>query len=721
MDESLQQRLLKDLVVESTEALDQFDRDLLSMEGGTSDGETLNRVFRAIHSLKGTSGCLGLKKIERLSHAGEDLLSAVREGRLAPDEAVIAALFAFGDALRSMIASLESSGEEGGEAHEALLSTLHSLQLKALDCGVRTEAPRAGLFADEEPALQREQPAPHQESDHAPGAASVRAAPLAADSAIRVNVGQLDGLMDLVGELVLARNQILQHSGSSRETAFVSSTQRLNIITTRLQESVMKTRLQPIENIWAKYPRIVRDMAHQLDKEVSLDLEGKETELDRKILDAIKDPLIHLLRNAIDHGIETPERRERAGKPREGRVRLRAFHEGGQVIIELRDDGAGIDRQRVIEEAAARGLIRATDAERLDDSEVFALLFLPGFSTAKAVTNVSGRGVGLDVVKQNIEGIGGAVTVESEPGVSTTVRLKIPLTLAIIPALIIRCGGLRFAIPQASLIELVRIDADQKPGIEYVNEAAVYRLRGNLLPLVSLRKELRLEQAPKQDATCIFLLVLQAEGRQFGLVVDSILDTEEIVVKPLGRELKSLSIYAGATIMGDGSVALILDVMGLARRANLLRENRSAAGKERASAGSNAHGYLLVRLGDAAQAAIDLVSVARLEEFPPSAIERSAGGSVVQYRGEIMPLVFVAQTLGEKAEALRDESMKVVVYSLNSRNYGLVVERIEDIVESEARIESSSRPGLQGCGILANRVTDFLDVAALVRLSGVAL
>src|ERR1700691_3382471 len=397
----------------------------------------------------------------------------------------------------------------------------------------------------------------------------------AAPETIRVGVTLLDKLMTLVGELVLARNQLLQISNTVEDTGLQAVSQRMNLIATELQEEVMKTRMQPIGNIWAQFPRTVRDVALGCGKEVEIEMEGKETELDKTIIEAIKDPLTHLVRNSVDHGIELPEVRVKAGKDRAGRLILRAFHEGGQVNIEITDDGAGLNVERIRKKAVERAVITAEQAARMSEREIFNLIFLPGFSTAEKVTNVSGRGVGMDVVKTNVEKIGGTVDVQSSLGRGTTVRVKIPLTLAIIPALVVTCGGDRYAIPQVSLLELVRLKADHvSKGIELVHGAPVYRLRGRLLPLVYLSRELKLtapRSATKSDGA-INIVVVQADERRFGLVVDQINDTEEIVVKPRRKQLKTVKTFAGSSIMGDGKVALILDVLGLAQRASVVTE-----------------------------------------------------------------------------------------------------------------------------------------------------
>jgi two-component system chemotaxis sensor kinase CheA len=547
------------------------------------------------------------------------------------------------------------------------------------------------------------------------------------DTAIRVDVGQLDKLMNLVGELVLARNQIVQFTGQSQEPTLINAAQRINTITTELQENVMKTRMQPIGNVWARFPRIVHDMAQDLGKRVELVLEGKETDLDRTIIEAIKDPLTHLIRNAVDHGIETPEERRAAGKPEQGTLTLRAFHEGGQVNIEILDNGRGINLAKVKEKAVQRSLMTPDQAAVMSEREVFNLIFLPGFSTADKVTNVSGRGVGMDVVKTNIEKIGGSVDVLSEAGQGTTLKIKIPLTLAIIPALIVTSGAERFAIPQVSLLELVRLEAEQaRKGIEMLYGAPIYRLRGQLLPLAYLNRELKLE-APASDVAgssagdaVVNIVVLQADGRQFGMVVDEINDTEEIVVKPLGKQLKGITCFAGATIMGDGRVALILDVMGLAQHANVIAEvrDRAVAGKmKNAEKADERQTLLLFNAGQNTRMAIPLSMVARLEEFARAQVEHSGGQEVVQYRGQILPLIQVANYLPNAAAApVQTDPVQVVVYSESGRSVGLVVGKINDIVHEAITVKrNSSRDGILGSAVVQDKVTDLLDVIGIIR------
>ena len=733
-NEALQQQLINDLIVESAEGLDRFDAEMLRLENGTGKKDSLNVVFRAIHTIKGTAGCIGLGKIESVAHVGENLLSLLREGKLKILPAMISTLLEYSDALKAMLRSLESSGNEGGADFSVLLKKLSQFAAGETPAeepklAAETKAPAVenasaakaawGMFADE-PEAAPVAAAAIVPAENLP--APTKAAAPVAETAIRVDVSQLDRLMNLVGELVLARNQILQFTAGSTAPTLQNASQRLNRITTELQASVMKTRMQPIENIWAKFPRIVRDVSRDLGKQVKLVMEGNETELDRTIIEAIKDPLTHILRNSIDHGFEKPDVRVQAGKAAEGLLVLRAYHEGGQVNIEIMDDGAGINIARVKAKGVEKGLITAEHAARMGDREVFNLIFQPGFSTAEKVTNVSGRGVGMDVVKTNIEKIGGAVDVMSERGQGTTLKIKIPLTLAIIPALIVTTGGERFAIPQVSLLELLRLDrAAARTKIEMLYGSPVYRLRGQLLPLVYLDRELKLgECAAAKKFDDVQIVVVQADGRQFGMIVDEINGTEEIVVKPLGKQLKGISSFAGATIMGDGRVALILDVLGVAQTARVISEVRDKTQADKIinpERTAEKQTLLVFNTGKNSRLAIPLSAVARLEEFSRASVEQSGGQAVVQYRGQILPLIPVANFLSpSEAPAVGTGPMQVVVYSESGRSIGLVVGKINDIVNEVITVRRESRRnGIAGSVVIQNRVTDLLDVPGIIR------
>ncbi len=700
--------IVREFLVESSEGLDTLDRNLVALERKPGDKELMGGIFRAIHTIKGTCGFLGFGTLESVAHVGESLLSDLRDGRKVLTPEITSALLRLVDAVRAMLSDIEVTGADGQQDFSELIELLARLQRSDV-------APLAVVAA---PAIA-EGAAPV-----GPDAAEARGTQ-ASDSNIRVDVSLLDRLMNLVGELVLARNQILQYTATQDDRGFVATSQRLNLITAELQEGVMRTRMQPIGNLWAKFPRIVRDLALTCRKQIRVEMEGRETELDRTILEAIKDPLTHIIRNAVDHGMELPADRVARGKPAEGCLRLRAYHEGGQVNIAISDDGGGVNAERVQAKALQQGLLTVEQLARLTDREVVNLIFAPGFSTVERVSHISGRGVGMDVVKTNIEKIGGTVDVHSVPGEGTTLRIKIPLTLAIIPALNVSSAGDRFAIPQVSLLELVRLDGNEaRRKIEMVHGAPVYRLRGRLLPLVSLEHLLGLEPgfwgAPGRPHEVVNIVVLQADEQAFGLVVDDINDTEEIVVKPLGRQLKGISAFAGATIMGDGRVALILDVLGLALKAGVAsdrgkhRATEPVAGPRSTEAGER-HTLLLFQLGLERRVAIPLSTVARLEELPRSAVERVGAHRVVQYRGRLLPLLRLAELLGETGVAEERDPIPVVVCHHEGRDLGLVVENILDIVEERLTIHRREQEGaIFGTAVIQGKVTDLLDARAVL-------
>jgi len=754
---SADDEILREFLLESSEGLNQLDRDFVELERDPADRNRLGAIFRCIHTIKGASGFLALHRLEAVAHAGESLLSRLRNGDFLFDGAMTSALLAMVDAIRAILGRLDASGIEGDERYEqvvAALTALTNASPTVSDAPLAVE-PASTTPPDDVSALFPPRAPVPVEHEHAPptqlletpmlpttlpptstdppassparadaladsgDAAQTRGSPIS-DSAIRVDVGLLDRVMNLVGELVLARNQILQFGATVKDAGFANASQRLNLLTTELQEGVMKTRMQPIGNVWNKFPRVVRDLAQTCGKRINLELDGTETELDRTIIEAIKDPLTHAVRNAIDHGIETPEARLAAGKTETGRLLLRAFHEGGQVNIEISDDGAGIDVGRIRSRAIERGVVTAERAARMNDREILYLIFHPGFSTAAKVTNVSGRGVGMDVVKTNIERIGGTVDVHTRVGFGTTLKIKIPLTLAIIPALIVTSSNNRFAIPQVSLLELVRLEGGTtNRAIESLHGTSVYRLRGNLLPLVFLDHALQLPRA-STSVDAISIVVVQADDRQFGLVVDGISDTEEIVVKPLGKELKGLAGFAGATIMGDGRVALILDVLGIAQRSNVVSASRERTIVDKTAAGparqEEREALLLFRLGRDGRMALPLSLVARLEEIPLSAVERAGGRDVVQYRGAILPLIDVRQLFGVAGSGAADGPLQVIVYSEHGRSVGLVVDQILDAVEALLSCRQHvGGEGTLGSAVVQGKVTDILDVHGVIR------
>lgn len=755
---------LHEFLVESFDNVEQVERDLLSLERQPSSEAVLNSVFRSVHTIKGSAGFLGYTKLEKVTHVAENLLGSVRAGSIAFDSNVSERLLSTIDAIRGILQSIETQGTEGSDDCSALIDQLESIQANSAgEKGKTKKKPRAATAkaskvknptaanansgASSAAHLKSvastdnaSQSSSNNEAQIKPNAAQpvtsapvpAKAAPAtpaaansdcpASESTIRVDVALLDKLMTCVGELVLARNQLLQYTNVMSDGGLHRTSQRLNLITTELQEGVMKTRMQPIGNVWSKFPRLVRDLAAICEKQVRIEMEGKETELDKTIIEAIKDPLTHLVRNTVDHGIERSEVRVQNGKPAEGCLTLKAYHEGGQVNIEIIDDGAGLNLERIKNKAIERGLMTADQVARLADRDVGNLIFLPGFSTAEKVSNVSGRGVGMDVVKTNIEKIGGTVDVQSRSGQGTSIKIKIPLTLAIIPALIVSSDGDRYAIPQVSLLELVRLeDAKATNGIEWIQGAPVYRLRGQLLPLVYLRNELKLGKHEEPGNNSVNIVVLRAEDRQFGLIVDRINDSEEIVVKPLSTQLKGVPVYSGTTIMGDGRVALILDVMGLAHTSNVLTASRDrghADSADRSMSKSVASRTLLVLgVGPDKRCALPIEQVTRLEKVPANSIEFADHQEVVQHRGEILPLIRLADALGVQSMPEDPDLLDVVVYSDETRTVGLVIDRIIDIVETDyTHTRRASRHGLLSSAIVQGQVTDLLDLPAVVNM-----
>ncbi len=828
--------VIHDFILETQENLTQLNLDLVTLEKEPTERETLARVFRTLHTVKGTAGFLGLMKLQAVAHSAENLLSKMTAGELTFNKEIATALLSTVDTFQAMLASIEKTEQEGDGDYSALIQTLERLRTSENGKGprkqsqtvvgvfptgpspmakappaltppvaptpdptppriekselppVRTKIPRPKMpppaeieVGEPPPAKQPELmsiPRPSRRRGRsrlgrswsipsrsswtrsptiprptaatppsrrprisciAPPAELPEVAapepiktpqPAVSESSIRVDVGLLDELMNLVGELVLTRNQILQYSAAHEDSAFHGTVQRLNGLTTDLQARVMKTRMQPIGTVWSKFPRLVRDMAAAIGKQIEFEPEGHDTELDKTIIEAIRDPLMHMIRNAIDHGIEAPAERKKRGKSEKGRVTLNAFHEGGKVIIEVGDDGGGIDPQRIRKKAVQSKLITPAQAAQMSRRELLNLIFHPGFSTADEVTQFSGRGVGMNVVQANLEMIGGTVDIDTCVGLGTTFKIKIPLTLAIIPALTITTGGDCYAIPQINLLELVRPEPEQ---IEHIQGAPVYRLRGNLLPLVDLNELLHVTST-RPPSTASNIIVLQADDRSFGLIVDEIHDTEEIVVKPLQKQLKGINAFAGATIMGDGKVALILDVLGLAQRANVLSNVRERAVPEKptieAESDEPRHTLIVFAAPGERRMAVPIEQVARLEEFPRAGLDKIGNQDVVLYRDELLTLIDVSRALGishddrcgvidgiawQKDAA---DTVQIAVHTWEGRLVGLVIGRILDIVESvlvtRPRI---SQPCVLFTAIIQGRATEVLDIDAIIRLA----
>lgn len=539
---------------------------------------------------------------------------------------------------------------------------------------------------------------------------------------LRVNINVLEDLMTMVSELVLTRNQLLQILRGYSESPFGAPLQRLNQITTELQENVMMTRMQPIGNAWGKLPRLVRDLTQELDKKIELVMTGADTELDRQILESIRDPLTHMVRNSADHGIETVGERLAAGKPEHGTIELSARHEGGHIIVQVSDNGRGLPTARIREKAIANGLTTETQLESMTEQQIQQFIFRPGFSTAASVTSVSGRGVGMDVVRSNIEKIGGIIEFQSTEGVGSRFTIKIPLTLAIVSAIIVECAGERFAMPQNSVVELVRISHTSEKGLEQINGRPVYRLRDRLLPLVSLAEILDLPR-PAPDtrddddaAESTYVVVSQVGAFVFGIIVDKVFDTEEIVVKPVSRTIRHISSFSGTTILGDGQVIMILDPNGLASAVSAVPHVETTQSKtgDHGTHSRDLVSMLVFQADDGGPKAVPLSLVARLEEADLSAAEQAGARTVLQYRGGLMPLIGL-----DGQPAARAGKHPILVFVDGSRMLGLVVDRVIDIIEAplDLQLTGGSRAGILGSAVIANVTTDVIDTVHYLRQS----
>ncbi|MEX1147435.1 MAG: chemotaxis protein CheW [Sphingomonadales bacterium] len=738
--------LLNEFLTETAESIDVVDVEVVKLERDPTNKGVLDNIFRLVHTIKGTCGFLGLPRLEAVAHASENVLGKFRDGELEVTPAAVSLILMSLDRIKEILAGLARTETEPEGDDSDLIA-----HLDATANGVVVAAPepdfkvepvadsngsedRAGVTLDELEAaflaapgpdelaqMEAEKPSPAEpvKADDKPDQSSDNAH---ANQTIRVNVDLLEDLMNMVSELVLTRNQLMQILRRQSDSEFAAPLQRLSQCTTELQEGVMKTRMQSIGNAWTKLPRIVRDLCLDLNKKIDLQMAGADTELDRQVLELIKDPLTHMVRNSADHGIEVPTDRAACGKPETGVIHLNAYHEGGHIIIQIRDDGAGLKAEKLKAKALANGLATEAELAEMSEQQIQKFILHPGFSTADKVTNVSGRGVGMDVVRSNIEKIGGTIDLKSTEGKGSTFTIKIPLTLAIVSALIVQSGSERFAIPQINVLELVSASGNSEHKIEHINDTPVLRLRDRLLPLVKLANVLGVsgsepgsENPGDEVDVDDFIIVTQVGAFSFGIVVDQVYDTEEIVVKPVSPVLRHLSVYSGNTILGDGSVIMILDPNGIATEAGdvMAAADVEAAAHARSTViEEDRESMLLFRAGDGAQRAVPLELVARLEEVDVETIERSDGKLLVQYRGQLMPLIVI-----DGETAIRDTGRQpVLVFADRDRTMGLVVEEIIDIVEEKLDVElTSGEPGILGTAVVARRATEIIDVSWFVR------
>ena len=727
--------LLREFVTETNESLDVVDVELVRFEQDPNNAKILDNIFRLVHTIKGTCGFLSLPRLEALAHAAETLMGKFRDGWPATNEAVTLILASI-DRIKQILESLERDQREPDGSDADLIADLEQMAERIGSAAAPAAAPQqtAGTLAPQ--VLERQlrvgedslddlerafretpvDPAFAKPAKLAEAAGKDDDAAKGDNQSIRVTVDTLEDLMTMVSELVLTRNQLLEIVRRHEDSEFKTPLQRLSNVTAELQEGVMKTRMQPIGNAWQKFPRVVRDLSHELGKQIDLEMQGAETELDRQVLDLVKDPLTHMVRNAADHGLETPQERRAAGKPEHGHIRLSAYHEGGHIIIQMADDGRGLDTERIKAKAVAQGLVSAAEIEKLSEPQIHKFIFAPGFSTAAKVTSVSGRGVGMDVVRNNIDQIGGTIDVKSVAGVGLSFTIKIPLTLAIVAALIVESSGDRFAIPQLSVVELVRVRSGSEHRIERIKDTAVLRLRDKLLPLARLSELLGVDKGADVDTG--FIVVTQVGSQTFGIVVDSVFHTEEIVVKPMSSKLRHISMFSGNTILGDGAVIMIIDPNGVAQALGSTVTSQmvtdEAAKIRHAAPAEQVTSLLVFRAGSTQLKAVPLALITRLEEIDARKIELSNGRHMVQYRNLLMPLVTLNETVRVKGEG----AQPLLVFSDGSRSMALVVDEIVDIVEDRLDIQvTGANPGVLGSAIIKGQATEIIDVGHFLPLA----
>ena len=731
--------LLREFVTETNESLDVVDVELVRFEQDPNNAKILDNIFRLVHTIKGTCGFLGLPRLEALAHAAETLMGKFRDGAPASSEAVTLILATI-DRIKIILESLESDQREPEGVDDDLITSLEGMIDRISVGSAKPESEHSvgtlvhqvlerplrdgeDTLDDLERAFRNTAIEAEPAKPPKPAASAVDAAVKedetgkSANQSIRVTVDTLERLMTMVSELVLTRNQLLEIVRRHEESEFKAPLQRLSNVTAELQEGVMKTRMQPIGNAWQKLPRIVRDLSNELGKKIDLEMQGADTELDRQVLDLIKDPLTHMVRNSADHGLETAEERRAVGKPEHGLIRLSAYHEGGYIIIRIADDGRGLDTAQIKAKAIAQGLVSEVDAEKLPEAQIHKFIFAPGFSTAAKVTNVSGRGVGMDVVRNNIDQIGGTIDVKSVAGAGSSFTIKIPLTLAIVAALIVEAGGHRFAIPQLSVVELVRARSGSEHRIESIKNTRVLRLRDKLLPLISLRQLFGLDTGAG-EINAGFIVVTQVGSQTFGIVVDGVFHTEEIVVKPMSSKLRHISMFSGNTILGDGSVIMIIDPNGVAQAfgTNVASQVAAAEASEikPAPSAASSTSLLVFRAGSMQPKAVPLSLVTRLEEIDAQKIELSNGRHMVQYRGHLMPLISMSENVRVKGEG----AQPLLVFSDGNRSMALVVDEIVDIVDDILNIQvASENPGVLGSAVVRGHATEIIDVGHFLPLA----
>jgi two-component system chemotaxis sensor kinase CheA len=699
--------LLRDFLTETVESLDRVDAQIVRLEREPNNREVLGNIFRLVHTIKGTCGFLGLPRLEALAHAAESLMGKFRDGMPITGEAVTLILATI-DRVKIILDSLENLQREPSGDDAELIAQLGRIAARAHETQDAHPQQSRGSAGKEGPPAQTSPETVDSTNTERPVGETPGSL---ANQSIRVSIDTLDQLMTMVSELVLTRNQLLEILRKHNDSNFKVALQRLSNVTTDVQQGVMKTRMQPIGQAWQKLPRIVRDLSVELGKEIELQMHGADTELDRQVLDLVKDPLTHLVRNCADHGIESPAERSAAGKPGKGTIRLTASRQGGYIVIEIADDGRGLDAVRIRAKALEAGLASEAEIAAKPEAEINNFIFAPGFSTAAEVTSISGRGVGMDVVRSNIEQIGGTVDVTSVAGRGASFIIKIPLTLAIVAALILEVAGERFAFPQLSVLELVRIGGGMHR-VERIKNAPVLRLRQKLLPLLHVKEVLQLDARADERG---LVVVTQAGGQTFGAVVDNVFHTEEIVIKPVSSRLRHIGMFSGMTILGDGSVIMVLDPNALAQTLGRVTQSASSDSADTEQRERTPHpdevSLLLFRAGSQRRKAVPLSLVTRIEDIDCRRIEVADGQHLLQYRDQLIPLLGIDMQSGPKKEG----AQPILVFSSRGRTMGLAIDEIIDIVEDKLDIKLvDDRPGVLGYAVIGGVTTEIIDLSCLL-------
>ena len=738
--------LLRDFLTETTEHIEGAETQLVHFERNPSDASLIASIFRLVHTIKGTSSFLGLERLERVGHAAESVMGMLRDG-VPPTQHSVTLILAAIDRIKTIIEDIGKHGSEPPADDSEIINALEAYYAAGSEAAAAAAAAEASVKAE---ALAPVSAAPEVAEQVMPEPVAAPAAPAApapapvasaqpeapksqpkAEAAasaqpkeqrgqgggngesIRVSVDTIERMMQLVSELVLSRNQLLELARHREDDSIKTPLQHLSTLTSDLQDAVMRARMQPVGRLYANLPRLVRELSTSLGKSIDLVTEGADTELDRQLIEVIRDPLTHLIRNCADHGIERPDERVAKGKPERGEIRVSAAHEAGQITIDIADDGKGLDTERIKQKILAQGLATEQELRAMSNEEIYRYIFEAGFSTAQVVSNVSGRGVGMDVVRSNIEAIGGSVSLSSVEGRGSRFSMRIPLTLAIAPALIIEVAGQRFALPQTSVVEAVSLGKNYKDLIQNVQHALVLKLREEVIPAVELRNVVGLNSGADDDTNDKLAVVMRVGTESFCIIVDGVADIQEIVVKPLSASLSHLKVFSGHTILGDGSVVLILDPAGIGANLGIEKSTDKKREQARDQGALERRRLVMFRAGSGAPKVLPLSLVSRIEMVETSRIESSDGRMMVLLQGRLMPIVPISHEIDMSRSAY-----PVLVVATETRSIGLMADEIVDILEEKLEIQlTSANSELIGSAEIRGEAVELIDVSHFIRMA----